>query len=773
MPRSTMRFAKLLMFCALLLGGAACNRDPQAQKQKYLDSGNRYFNNAKYKEASIMYRRALKEDMRFGEAWYRLGLTELQTGRIVEALRALQRAVELQPDNIEAQAKVGEIYMGVYSADPKRPPQYLAEADEMATKILERDPNSFEGLRLKGFVHLARKEMKEALAKLEAANAAKPDQSDLQLILAQAYLLDRQAPKAETLAKQGIERNPSFGQFYDLLLGLYLASNRGAEAEEILKLKSAKNPTNARFVIQLAAYYWGTNRKPQAEEQLGRILASRETFPGGRFMVGDFYLRAREFAKAMEQYEKGAEEQPQEKAAYQKRMVPLLLVQGKNDEASRLVAEVLKNNPKDESAIAMRSSMALRSGNREEIGRAVTDLESLVAKQPKNHLLRFDFARGLMAKGEVEQAKVQLQEAIKLRPDYIAPRMALAQIHLSRGDFGQAAQAAEQILEYEPTNTAAKLVRSGAMVGMKDYVKARQELSAMLDQNPALTDAQFQLGMISLSEGRLREAEAEFRKLYQSSPNDPRGLMGTIESLIAQRKLPEALAILEGEIKKAPERPDLRRAYANTAFRAGNFQLALKEMQGLYERYPNDVGLMMRIGETLNRMGDVDKAIEIVEKARTAAPNNVVPTLTLAVLWDQVGQSQKAKPLYQQVLLTEPDNPMALNNLAFVMAEEGSSLDEALTMAQKAKQKLPANPEVSDTLGWIYIKKNLSDNAISIFRELVDKHPERATYQYRLAMAYFQKGDKVAAKKLLQTALTKNPEKSEETKIRDLLAKVS
>jgi tetratricopeptide (TPR) repeat protein len=768
-----MRFAKILMLFALVLIGPACNRDPQAQKQKYLDSGNRYFNNSKYKEASIMYRRALKEDMRFGEAWYRLGLTELQTGRIVEALRALQRAVELQPDNVEAQAKVGEIYMGVYSADPKRPAQYLTEADEMATRILERDPNSFEGLRLKGFVHLARKELKEAIAKFEAANAAKPDQNDLQLTLAQAYLFDKQPQKAEAIAKQGIERSPASGAFYDLLLGMYLNANRPADAEQVLRTKSSNNPANPQYVIQLAGFYWATNRRPEAEEQLNRILASKESFPGGRLLVGDFYVRAQEYGKALEQYEKGAEELPSEKALHQKRMVPVFLIQGKNDDASRLVAEILKDNPKDDSAIAMRSSMALRSGSRDQINRAVTDLESLVQRQPKNHLLRFDFARGLLAKGEVDQAKVQLQEAIKLRPDFTAPRMALAQIHLSRGDFSQAAQAAEQVLEYEPTNTAAKLVRSGAMVGMKDYVKARQELSVMLDQNPALTDAQFQLGMINLSEGKLREAENEFRKLYQASPNDPRGLMGTVETLVAQKKMRDALSLLEAEIKKAPERADLRRAYANTAYRDGNYQLALKELRGLLERNPNDVGLMMRVGETLNQMGDLNGAIEIVEKAKAAAPNNTVPTLTLAVLWDQAGESQKAKPLYQQVLQIEPDNPMALNNLAFVMAEEGVGLDEALTMAQKAKQKLPTNPEVSDTLGWIYIKKNLSDNAISIFRELVDKHPERSTYQYHLAMAYYQKGDKVAAKRLLQTALTKNPPKTEEDKIRDLLAKVS
>jgi predicted Zn-dependent protease len=74
-------------------------------------------------------------------------------------------------------------------------------------------------------------------------------------------------------------------------------------------------------------------------------------------------------------------------------------------------------------------------------------------------------------------------------------------------------------------------------------------------------------------------------------------------------------------------------------------------------------------------------------------------------------------------------------------------------------------------MGWIYIKKNLSDNAISILRELTTKYPDRAVYQYHLGMAYFQKGDKPQAKKILQGALTKKPDKSEEAKIKELIAK--
>src|SRR4051812_45415388 len=96
---------KLLTFVPLLLVIASCSRDPKAQAQRYTDSGNNFFNKGKYKEAGIMYRRALQKDLRFGEAYYRLALTELKLGSIGGAYNSLRRAVELQPENTDASVK--------------------------------------------------------------------------------------------------------------------------------------------------------------------------------------------------------------------------------------------------------------------------------------------------------------------------------------------------------------------------------------------------------------------------------------------------------------------------------------------------------------------------------------------------------------------------------------------------------------------------------------------------------------------------------------------
>ena len=91
-------------------------------------------------------------------------------------------------------------------------------------------------------------------------------------------------------------------------------------------------------------------------------------------------------------------------------------------------------------------------------------------------------------------------------------------------------------------------------------------------------------------------------------------------------------------------------------------------------------------------------------------------------------------------------------------------------MAQRARQGMPNSPDIMDTLGWIYLKKNLSDDAVRIFKDLVVAQPNRASFHYHYGMALLQKGDKPSAKRELETAIRFNPSKDDGVKIRQLLA---
>ena len=76
----------------LVFSFVSCSRDPQVVKKRYYESGNTYFEKGLYKQASIQYRNALKQDPKFGEA--RLKLAEMydQLGDARGALAEYVRA---------------------------------------------------------------------------------------------------------------------------------------------------------------------------------------------------------------------------------------------------------------------------------------------------------------------------------------------------------------------------------------------------------------------------------------------------------------------------------------------------------------------------------------------------------------------------------------------------------------------------------------------------------------------------------------------------------
>ena len=89
-------------------------------------------------------------------------------------------------------------------------------------------------------------------------------------------------------------------------------------------------------------------------------------------------------------------------------------------------------------------------------------------------------------------------------------------------------------------------------------------------------------------------------------------------------------------------------------------------------------------------------------------------------------------------------------------AQRGGNLDVALELARTAKQQLPQQAEVSDTLGWIYYKKNLVSLAVTSLEECATKDPKNGTYAYHLGLAYAKHGDTGRARTQLERALKLN-----------------
>ena len=86
------------------------------------------------------------------------------------------------------------------------------------------------------------------------------------------------------------------------------------------------------------------------------------------------------------------------------------------------------------------------------------------------------------------------------------------------------------------------------------------------------------------------------------------------------------------------------------------------------------------------------------------------------IVYEQKEDTSSAIAEYKKGIDADPNNFLALNQLAWVYAEQGDHLDEALAFAQKAAS-LSASPGVVDTLGWVFYKRGEYAQAVEQFEQ--------------------------------------------------------
>ena len=159
----------------------------------------------------------------------------------------------------------------------------------------------------------------------------------------------------------------------------------------------------------------------------------------------------------------------------------------------------------------------------------------------------------------------------------------------------------------------------------------------------------------------------------------------------------------EEESAKAPNRLDLQEALGNTAARTGKPDLAIYlfpeggERPG-QEPEARQAAIYMKIGEVYRRKGDWRTPSHPCRRPATRAREPGI----LTGLGHRAGFRRAAGPTpgrSTRAPKLDPNSGTALENLAFLLAEHGGDLNDALTKAQRAKQLMPNVAEVSDTLG--------------------------------------------------------------------------
>lgn len=751
---SALRLSVLCALIAFLLVG--CSRDPNVRKQKYVESGDRYFAKEKYREAAIQYSNAVQVDPRFALAHYKLGETFVKLQQWMRAAQELSRAVELNPDNYSAQVDLANLLISGHD---------LKDAETHLNILRAKQPNSPETHEAWANYYSAQNNLGSAIQEMQQGIAADPNRSESYLNLA---LLQIRAnlPNAETNFKKAAELDPKAMNAQLALGGFYQSQNRLAEAEQQFHHAITVDPSDPAPRQALVRLLMAEGKKDEIESFLRQTKSDLSNNSVGYRMLGDYYFASGDLDKATTEYASLYDQHPRDPQV-KKNYIQLLILKNRLDDASKLNNEILKSEPHDVDALVYKGQIQLRQND---AAGAVESLQAALRNDPDNAVAHYQLGVAFAQQNDLSRAESEWRNAIQLQPTLTDAQRALARLEISRGDADGLLATAQQMITTQPYSADGYLLRSVAETNRQQYSDAENDLQKAVQLAPTSPLPYVQMGDIHLLRKQYPDAEKSFQQALDKDPGSSEGLSGLMNTYVAMKQPDKALAAVNAQLTKSPNNSNFYDLLGTALFDSKkDMKGAEAALRKAIELDKNNSDALVKLGKVQVAEGATDQALATYQQSIKDNPREVSFYILAGELFESKNRWDDAKSMYQQALNIQPDNPAACNNLAYVILQKGGNLDIALAMAQTARRGMPESPNAADTLGWAYFQKGVYQSAIDMFEEslrLNQKHggTEDPIVHYHLAMAYEKTNQPTLARQQLERALKISPDNEDARK---------
>lgn len=745
-----------LLLGAALTGSLACERNPTARKQRFVESGDRYFDKGEFPEAVVEFSNALQIDPNLAAAHFKLGESYLKMQRFPDAYRELQRAAELDPSNSKASLNLGLMLISGRSYDQVEP---------IATKMLESNPNSTDAHLLLSELHRVQGKFDLAFQQIRQAIALDPKQPQLYVQLGTVQRATDNAKEAELSFKKALEINPKFIPAVQSLAALYQDSGRPLDAERELRYGIELDPDKIEVRKSLAKLYYSQQRNKEAE--LIMIHAKTDLGKKGDAyrVLGEYYNNIGEADKALAEFALISREHPNDIRTSED-YIRLLLSHGRTEEARSLTDAILEGNPKDTGALVIRSTMLNSEGKYEQAART---LEDALRDAPENAEGHYQYGVALSKTGSVERAKQEWFEAAELAPQMTKVQLALAEIARQNGDVGLLRQCAAQLIRNSPSDPRGYLLRAESENKAKQALAAERDLLKAIEVAPQDASAYSAQGNFLRGQGKDKEAERYYEQALDRDPQAIEPLAGIVAILTAENQAMQAMKRVQAQATKTPNNDSVYVLLGGLQLETRDMVGAETSLQKALSINRHNVDAATLLSKVEMARGDRNGALATAYQAVADNPVNPTVSFFAGTLEELVGNMQKAEELYRKALALDPNFAPAANNLAYLMLQNGEDTNAALALAQVARQKMPDSASAADTLAWIYYQKGLYSFAADLLREALRRDPNNATYHYHLGMVYQKQNKQLEARKHLQKALQIDPNYPAAEQIRSIL----
>jgi cellulose synthase operon protein C len=726
------------LLASLCLLAVACQGDPAVRKQKYLESGNGYFAEGKFDHAIIEYRNAVDLDATFGEARKRLAESYAKVGDVQHALEEYVRAADLLPQDVDVQLTAGAFLLAA-----RKPEEAVARADA----ALREQPDNIQAHLLRGNALAGLSSFDDALTAIEEAIRLDPGRGTTFTHLGLVEFARGRRKEAETAFSKAVELAPNSIEAHLARGNFYWSIGRPAETEQAFLGALKVQPNNGPANRAMAAFTVASGRYKEAEQYLLR-LADSSPDPSAVFALTDYYLasgRAKDAAARLEAFSQKYKDVP----GIGQRLARAYAAAGDSTRAKTLVEQVLAGNPGAVDAQLLKGQLLLNEGQRDQ---AFETVRATASANPASPEAQFALGRLYAARGDNRAAETAFREVLRINPRAGAAQLEIARLQLSSGDRQASLRTAEDAAKSQPRNAAARLTLVRSLLASKDLARAERELASLKSDFPNVSPVHVQAGMLALLKNDVAGARTSLDRAQTLQPASIDVLAGLI-ALDLRTSKPDAARARIDERLKSGATPELYLLAARTYWTLKDQGATERTLRLAIDADPSLLPPYEMLGQLYLAQRKLDQARTEFEALAKRQAKPVGPLTMSGIILQSQGQSAEAKKRFQDVLAIDSNAVIAANNLAWILADSGEDLDMALKLAQTATAQSPDAPELIDTLGWVYYKKDLPDLAIPFFERAAAKAPGNAGFHHHLGLAYLKVGKSDRGRASLERAL--------------------
>lgn len=566
----------------------------------------------------------------------------------------------------------------------------------------------------------------DALSLLEmgaAGGAGEP--AELLRLATLAYGQKRDAARALELVERAAEAGADPVEVARVRSAILQAEGRSDEAVAALTSLIGASPSAQAYLLR-GALYAELQRRSEADADFAALAQLSDT-PNGVAVQGEYFAQTDRLDRAIETWESGLRTFPDSPLLMRGIARGRLVRNGDGDLAAAvaLLDRLDQLEPNSAENISIRVTALLIESKPGARARILPLLRTALGAPPAPPAAYVQMASVALTIDSAALAEQLAQRGLTFEPDDIGLLMLRSEAALALGNLDMARELARTVQRRDPARRRAREILLEVASARGDAAAMREglaDIEARLGETPGDLGLQSLRArtLIALGEagGTVREIEAFVASGAGAESAD--AWLELARLYLLARDLPDADRCIEKAESLAPgdTRADLVRLdrLAIDGTPADLMALGDKAIR----RGPAGAAAALRIAALLAAAPDqAEPALRLAERIVAVDPQNADAHRLAGDLAHAQGDLDSAERAYRAAIAIDPGAAPVLNNLGWIMAQDRGNPAEGLTLAQRAVDLDPNEPNYRDTLAAVLRLLKRDNEALAEYRRAV------------------------------------------------------